>query len=332
MPNLPLREEEGDLSFNTEETIYSSIILALAFIVAACNSLLIVAVAVQRHELAGNNNLLLVFNVACWDLLYGVTLTILYCINVFSQGFVIGQVGCQLQGFVLNFIVTNSIWGICSMLLERYAAIVRSKPLEYRSCFYLIASGWAVCAIFSSLPSFVNGAIRQPSGVYCIVDWTTSNGYLLILVIWDMLLCSAGIALMLVTYYMINKRVREVQRRTREATHGPSYSSSNLGHSGTGSNSATRSGGAGTKPSREESAMQRRIFIKSVMIASAFVICWSPYCLLICISVFRIATIPPWYDGLAASCTYLNAILNPCLVIWYDKSVRDMVKHLFGRA
>ena len=122
----------------------------------------------------------LVLNLAVGDLISSFVICIFGIPNIYSQGWVYGNVVCQFQGFMMQMLAFQTLLTLVWIAVDRFIAIC--KALRYmeivsnRRCFMMITHTWVHSALVCLPPFFNWGAYEEDVNSYsCMMKWAPEN-------------------------------------------------------------------------------------------------------------------------------------------------------------
>lgn len=351
--------EEGQSSGTTAVVVAQSVFLTLVMSVGAvANSFICRCILVHRSLRTITNSF--IFNLAATDLLLSVLCMPFVLVSSIQGIWVFGEVMCVITGFLLSVFCITSILTLALVAIDRYLAICR--PLKYctlvthRSCLMMIVYVWFHAAVCAIMPVFGWGEgyrfvavefICRPSFGKPSVD----NGYTFFL----FLSCFvAPFSIIAFTYLSILCTARRQFRRVHHhkglnvgelsnVTQGNSQFNGETTFVRTPENtviadeitSATNTSRAkklyAPKAIRNKRRQKVRGFKMLWIIIVVFLICWSPYFLLIFYGSINHQSFSKAVKVPTTLLTFLNSALNPFLYGFLNGKFRDSMRNFLGQ-
>ncbi|KAJ3249943.1 hypothetical protein HDU77_007257 [Chytriomyces hyalinus] len=217
--------------------------------------------------------------------------------------------------------------------------ICREAILTQRFAYFYVAATLSGFVLISILPFMLGSAeisyAVQPSGLYCITDWTSKNAQAIPFVTVNLLTLILPVGFInyayTTIYFRFRKSLLELQKTKSTAcidseiivTSEWDEKSSQLG---------------GHVPPAKALALhnandeQRALLVQSFVIVFAFLTGWLPYAVLIVYEVATSRYLSATYDFFAIYCTLLNGAVNPIIVFSFNKEIRRNFTDFFGCA
>ncbi|KAL7749722.1 hypothetical protein RI367_004950 [Sorochytrium milnesiophthora] len=305
--------------------------VAIALVVMAAgafsNMALVSVTLKRRKKLLGDISSMLVLHLNVVDMIYCTPLVLLQVLKLATNDrSVLGQLGCNMEGFILCTGSLASAAGLLCIGVERYHAIVKERPRDGLFWAIALACGWLHGLVLALLPVVIPnyGYTLQPCGAYCLHDWRSReplHAFVVIFAIVDLLLISALIAYV---YLKIYDKVRAVQQEVAAASKkhidisSSVFKMSSIPSAGTSANAKLAQGTA------QRQTLQQLVFVKCATLTASFFVAWIGYTWVMILS-FSGVPIPAWADGLAAVFGMLCSTFNCVCVAALDVRVRAML-------
>ncbi|XP_035787697.1 somatostatin receptor type 5-like isoform X1 [Anopheles albimanus] len=189
------------------------------------NAILCYIIAQMRALRTPTN--LLIANLAVTDLATVLVCPLMFMFHDFYQNYVLGAVGCKLEGFLEGSLLITSVLCLCAISYDRLTAIVFPKRsrLSKRGAWVLIAASW-ICGLLIALPLSMYRAYRERQWknyleTYCAENTTFLPSYWHVLIgvlVWFPLL------VMFCCYSCIFLKLDRYERRVLRKEHPISVS------------------------------------------------------------------------------------------------------------
>ena len=332
--------------------VVQSVFLAFTMVISA------VANGVICHCILANRSLRtitnsFIFNLAATDFLLSVLCIPFSLVSAISRSWVFGRVMCILTGFLLSVLCIASILTLALVAVERYLAICR--PFRYcsnvtrKSCAVMILSVWTLASVFAILPvlGWGRGYSFVEDEYICRPKFgrpTEDNGYTMFL----FAVCfSVPFAIIAYAYVSILLTARRQFRRVHHARPNvinvrPNNSDITCNetpfvctseHATIADEFISRTNSCRVKKLYSSIAVRNRQkrqkargFKMLWMVVVVFLICWSPYFILIFYSSIHRYTFPREVKAVTTLLTFLNSALNPFLYGFLNAKFRSTLK------
>ncbi|KAI8836293.1 hypothetical protein BJ741DRAFT_664885 [Chytriomyces cf. hyalinus JEL632] len=244
---------------------------------------------------------------------------------------------CSIHGTLQIFGVSSSLFLCLGLTIFRFMIISREAILTQRFAYFYVAATLSGSVLISTLPFMLRSAestyVLQPSGVYCITDWTSKDPQAIPLVTINLITLTPPIVFIGYTYTTIYFQFRKSLRELQKTTSSPCISGENITCNREGKSSQSLEVTPVTMASlvlHNANDEQRALLVQSVVIVFAFLAGWLPYTILIVHEVATSRYFSAAFDYLAIYCTLLNAAINPVIVISFNKEIRRNFTDFFG--
>lgn len=358
--------DPGNVSLEKEQSsgfpavaVIQSVFLAMIMVVGAIANSFICRCILAHRSLRTNTNSF-IFNLAATDFLLSVLCMPFALVSAITGMWVFGKVMCVLTGFLLSVLCIASILTLALVAIDRYLAICR--PLKYctlitqRSSLTMIVYVWfhaAICAILPVL-GWGEGYFFVPGESICRPSFgkpSVDNGYTIFLFIACFV---APFSIIAFTYVSILCTARRQFRRVHHHKGNQVGNVENLQPSNSQFNcettfarspentviadeitSATNTSRAkklyAPKAIRNRRRQKARGFKMLWIIVVVFLICWSPYFVMIFYSSVRHQSFPDSVKVPMMLLTFLNSALNPFLYGFLNSKFRDSLRNFLGQ-
>ena len=331
--------------------VVQSVFLAMVMVVGAIANSFICRCILAHRSLRTNTNSF-IFNLAATDFLLSVLCMPFALVSAITGMWVFGKAMCVLTGFLLSVLCITSILTLALVAIDRYLAICR--PLKYctlitqRSSLGMIVYVWFHAAVCAILPVFGWGegyffvaeeSICRPSFGKPSVD----NGYTIFLFIACFV---APFSIIAFTYVSILSTARRQFHRVHRHKGNQVGNMENFQSRNSQFNcettfvrtpedtviadeitSATNTSRVNKlyapKAIRHKRRQKARGFKMLWIIVMVFLICWSPYFVMIFYSSLRHRSFPKAVKIPTMLLTFLNSALNPFLYGFLNGKFRD---------
>ncbi|ORY40129.1 family A G protein-coupled receptor-like protein [Rhizoclosmatium globosum] len=256
---------------------------------------------------------------------------------------------CPLDACLLIIGCGITLLYCLGLTLFRYLSLVKRTKISRGFAFWFII-GAALLTIATTLFPFLVKSdwatsilVMRPSGTYCILFWATTDWtakwILIVMLIW----IASPVVFIGWAYYCIYATFQSSVNALQDNFEESGKHSSN-------SHPATKSGQASSvssatsasilKPKEKRSSKfikaatgsteeeQTRLLYQSVSIAGVFLVGWSPYVVLILYEMSTNTTVSAIIDFLCVYCVILNQLINPFLVLFFNRQISDNVRKL----
>jgi len=352
----------GNVTLEKEQTsgtpavvVVQSVFLAMVMAVGAIANSFICRCILSHRSLRTITNSF-IFNLAATDFLLSVLCMPFALVSAIAGIWVFGEVMCVLTGFLLSVLCITSILTLALVAIDRYLAICR--PLKYctlitqRTSLAMIVYVWmqaSVCAIMPVL-GWGEGYVFVAEESICRPSFgkpSVDNGYTIFL----FLTCFvAPFSVIAFTYVSIlstaSRQFRRVHHRKRnqvgttEHVH-PSNSHLNcettfvrtpentiIADEITSATNTSRPKKLYTPGAiRNKRRQKARGFKMLWIIVVVFLICWSPYFVMIFYSSIRQHSFPKAVKVPTMLLTFLNSALNPFLYGFLNGKFRGNMRN-----
>lgn len=329
------------------ETIIIGAILVSVFIASLVANASVFVVFSKRKTLSISNRF--VANLTICNCLNTVFVTPVAVTSLLANQWLFGTFWCVCTGFMMNVLVSASIFTLAVISIDRYCAVV--TPLHYsmlltsRRCYGFIICIWVAAIFISAPPLFGWNAIEfQLDKMVCTVKWSSStkydSHYTFFLISFSFLL---PLIAMLWTYFRIFSAAHGNIVRTRRSSViriNAAASQSDENVQATPINSRRRSSSVpiirrfSQSSSRSSSLLWRKeewkAAVTSFLVLFSFAVCWTPYFVVMAIEAGRRET-APLYSVASHISTVLatfSCACNPIVYVFRSKLVREELRRI----
>ncbi|KAI8822793.1 hypothetical protein BJ741DRAFT_635119 [Chytriomyces cf. hyalinus JEL632] len=238
---------------------------------------------------------------------------------------------CSIHGTLQIFGGSSSLFLCLGLTIFRFMVICREAILTQRFAYFYVAATLSGSVLISTLPLMLGSAestyMVQPSGVYCITDWTSKNAQAIPLVTMNLITLTPPVVFIGYAYTAIYFQFRNSYLELQKTTSSKAISCETVA-----SNSSTANGKSSLEQMLLQTANeeQRALLVQSVVIVFAFLAGWLPYTVLIVYEIITSHHFSAAFDYFAIYCTLLNGAINPLIVLRFNKEIRRNVTNFFG--
>ncbi|KAL6479636.1 hypothetical protein MHYP_G00106690 [Metynnis hypsauchen] len=261
----------------------------------------LVILSVFRNKKLRNAGNIFVVSLSVADLVVAVYPYPLVLMAIFHNDWTMGDLHCQVSGFIMGLSVIGSIFNITAIAINRYCYICHSLHYDRlysfkNTCCYLCIT-WVLTAI-ATVPNFFVGSLQYDPRVFsCTFSQTVSSYYTISVVVVHFL-----IPLLVVSFCYMRIWVLVIQVKHRVKP-GPRLK---------------------IKPN------DLRNFLTMFMVFVLFAVCWAPLNfigLIVAINPVRIApSIPEWLFVTSYFMAYFNSCLNAIIYGLLNQNFRKEYK------
>ncbi|XP_005091547.1 G-protein coupled receptor 161 [Aplysia californica] len=330
------------------ETAVMSAILVLVFLSSLVANAFVFVVFCKRKTLSMSNRF--VANLTVCNCLNTLLVVPFAFSSLLTKQWVFGEVWCVCTGFLMNVVVSASIFTLAVISIDRYFAVV--TPLHYsmrltsRRCYGFIVCIWVLAILISAPPLLGWNSMQfQLHKMVCTVKWSSVSGsdryYTFFMISFSFLL---PLIAMLWTYARIFRAARGniVRARRNSVIRGsssaPCQSDENGQQQTTPINSRRRSSSVpiirrlSQSSSRSSSLLWRKeewkAAVTSFLVLFSFAVCWTPYFVVMGIEA-GLGEESPLYPIVSHISTVLamfSCACNPLVYVFRSKIVRRELK------
>ncbi|XP_030845478.1 melatonin receptor type 1B-B-like [Strongylocentrotus purpuratus] len=312
-PNSTLNQTAPDSTGSNGNPTATQVVLMAAFIICMIwgnigNMLVMGAILIDK-KLRNTVANIFIFNLAIADFCVTSFVDLSYVLgNIYPQLFKSKSILCNMAASVCIISCTCSMWSICSISINRYICITKSKYYgtiyTRRNTLLMTASLWILCA-FIDLPNYIGlGAhIFDVKKMGCSFDRLGHYGYTFYFIGMGVVI---PLCLVLFCYIRVFIFVRESERRIHSwQTQGDQAARSQM---------------------PRVSKADRRLMITVFIIFIVFLTCWTPYVIIVLTDVNNVYP-KELYVG-AVIMAHLNSSLNSILYGITNRRFREGYKRL----
>ncbi|KAJ3401513.1 hypothetical protein HDU80_005957 [Chytriomyces hyalinus] len=326
------------------ETDLTVAFTATAAVAALLNLLVLVSSLLTLHKLTPSS--FLQYFLCFCDGVVAATDAVIGCSSLFMHRSLdradtfLGLRVCSIHGTLQIFGGGSSLFLCLGLTIFRFMVICREAILTQRFAYFYVAATLSVSVLISTLPLMLGSAEStyavQPSGLYCITDWTSKNAQAIPLVTMNLMTLILPVGFIGYAYTTIYFRFRKSLLELQKTKSSHCIDSEIIVTTEWDEKSSQL--GGHMQPARAASALhnandeQRALLVQSFVIVFAFLTGWLPYAVLIIYEVATSRYFSATYDFFAIYCTVLNGAVNPIIVLCFNKEIRRNFTDFFGWA
>ncbi|XP_076148153.1 melatonin receptor type 1C-like [Alosa pseudoharengus] len=275
-------------------------VLIITIVVDIIGNLLVILSVFRNKKLRNAGNIFVV-SLSVADLVVAVYPYPLVLTAIFHNDWIMGDLHCQVSGFIMGLSVIGSIFNITAIAINRYCYICHSLHYDRlytlkNTCCYLGLT-WVLTAI-ATVPNFFVGSLQYDPRVFsCTFAQTVSSYYTISVVVVHFL-----IPLLVVSFCYLRIWVLVIQVKHRVRPENKLK----------------------VKPS------DLRNFLTMFMVFVLFAVCWAPLNfigLAVAINPARVApNIPEWLFITSYFMAYFNSCLNAVIYGLLNQNFRKEYK------
>ncbi|KAI9005304.1 hypothetical protein BC832DRAFT_592430 [Gaertneriomyces semiglobifer] len=252
---------------------------------------------------------MLIMALAVPDFMVGISKSIIQVPNALRQGWVVGDLGCQWNGYADVAFCCQSVFGALLLSGERYLAIVKKRYLTHREVKYMLGGICLLGFVLGTAPYwFGDKYVLQSSMLYCNGDWAGPTfGSQFMSWACVSIVCFTTFGSMAL-YILIFRVVR--QNRLQWGTKGATTQQN--------------------KAQQRAEELEARIAKKFAVIVGVFCFNWMFYNFSFIYQTVTLTQISPAYDVIAVTTAYWNSFCNPIICLGLDERWLKAAKITFG--
>ncbi|KAM8954459.1 melatonin-related receptor [Pelodytes ibericus] len=295
-------EREGDEIASPGLTTALAVVLIFTIVVDILGNVLVILSVLRNKKLQNAGNMFVV-SLSVADLVVAVYPYPVILIAIFHNGWTLGNIHCQISGFLMGLSVIGSVFNITAIAINRYCYICHSlrydKFYNHRStCCYLCLT-W-ILTIIAILPNFFVGSLQYDPRIFsCTFAQTVSSSYTITVVVVHFIV---PLAVVTFCYMRIWVLVIQVKQRVRQDS------------------------------KQKLTPTDLRNFLTMFVVFVLFAVCWGPLNfigLAVAINPFHVAPkIPKWLFVLSYFMAYFNSCLNAVIYGLLNQNFRKEYKRI----
>ncbi|KAK0054981.1 G-protein coupled receptor 161 [Biomphalaria pfeifferi] len=344
-----------NLNISTTDTTIMGALLSSVFLASVVANAFVFVVFCKRKSISMSNRF--VANLTIGNCLNTIFVMPFALTSLITKEWIFGTFWCLTTGFLMNVIVSASIFTLVVISIDRYCAVV--TPLHYsmrltsRRCTLLIVFVWVAAILISSPPLMGWNSIEfQLDKMVCTVKWSSylryDRYYTFFLISFSFMLPLIAILWTYARMFraahgnIVRARRNSVIRVNSAATNQSDDSSM---QQNTPINSRRRSSSApiirrlSQSSSRSSSLLWRKeewkTAVTSFLVLFSFALCWTPYFVVMAVEAVtgRSSPLYPVTSHVSTVLAMFSCACNPLVYVFRSKVVRRELKFIFsGRA
>ncbi|CAJ0953660.1 unnamed protein product [Ranitomeya imitator] len=224
-------------------------------------------------------------------------------IAIFHNGWTLGNIHCQISGFLMGLSVIGSVFNITAIAINRYCYICHSlrydKLYNQKSTFFYLCLTW-ILTVIAIVPNFFVGSLQYDPRIFsCTFAQTVSSSYTITVVAVHFIV---PLAIVTFCYFRIWVLVIQVKHRVRQDS------------------------------KQKLTPTDLRNFLTMFVVFVLFAVCWGPLNfigLAVAINPFQVAPkIPKWLFVLSYFMAYFNSCLNAVIYGLLNQNFRKEYKRI----
>ncbi|XP_065646427.1 alpha-1A adrenergic receptor [Hydra vulgaris] len=199
--------------FSKEIIIIKSLYLVICIILGLIGNLVVLITILKYRKLQTITNYF-VLNLSITDLLFIICCMPTIIITTIAEKWLLGDVVCNIIGFLNVLLCTNSIWNLVMISINRYLNVAKPKRIKEiytrKKTILMIISVWIVSGIVS-VPPLLNWSSYKPGPNFCTVDRKGAKSfYFLILFIMYILPLLILASLYSCIFFILKKKEKNI--------------------------------------------------------------------------------------------------------------------------
>ncbi|XP_072127124.1 melatonin receptor type 1B-like isoform X1 [Mobula birostris] len=262
----------------------------------------LVIIAVFRNRKLRNPGNIFVVSLSVADLVVAVYPYPLILFAIFQNGWTLGDIHCQISGFLMGLSVIGSVFNITAIAINRYCYICHSfryeKLFSYKHTICYLCLTW-ILTVIAIIPNFFVNSLKYDPRVFSCTFTQTISSYYTIAVVVVHFLVPIGV----VTYCYLRIWILVIQVKRRVRPDEPKLKSSDF-----------------------------RNFLTMFVVFVLFAVCWGPLNfigLAVAINPAAVAhKIPEWLFITSYFMAYFNSCLNAVIYGLLNQNFRKEYKRI----
>ncbi|XP_078611388.1 5-hydroxytryptamine receptor 1D-like [Branchiostoma floridae x Branchiostoma japonicum] len=356
--NGSLPASPDGLSFTLAQSIPLAFVLFLVIVGAALGNIIVVGTLVQTWpNTVGKPGNLLVFWLAVADGLLALLVMPFSLVTTIGDSWILGDVFCQIEGFLFTFFTTSSNMALGMISLNRYYKVSQpsaSENIARARAKKLLLYGWVHAAAVAVTVVSGWGNVSSGEDLVCLPIWDTSARSVTNLVFVSIAAYIIPTCIMGVTYYRIFHIVR--RRSKKVIPHASSLKETERNGSMAANNGGTQAGnGAVAGPSRptngtahftvqtngangvsvqprtaqnnlhstyQKQATENKTVVTLLIILGMFMVLWTPFIIVTFVRSFAPELVGPSARAVTILMVFVNSAANPVVYSLRNTSFR----------
>uniref|UniRef100_A0A8C5PTK2 G protein-coupled receptor 50 n=1 Tax=Leptobrachium leishanense TaxID=445787 RepID=A0A8C5PTK2_9ANUR len=277
-------------------------VLIFTIVVDILGNILVILSVLRNKKLQNAGNFFVV-SLSVADLVVAIYPYPVILVAIFHNGWTLGNIHCQISGFLMGLSVIGSVFNITAIAINRYCYICHSlrydKLYNQKSTFCYLFVTWML-TIIAIVPNFFVGSLQYDPRVFsCTFAQTVSSSYTITVVVVHFIVPLAVVAF---CYLRIWVLVIQVKQRVRQDT------------------------------KQKLTQTDLRNFLTMFVVFVLFAVCWGPLNfigLAVAINPFYMASkIPNWLFVMSYFMAYFNSCLNAVIYGLMNQNFRKEYKRI----
>ncbi|XP_063288045.1 melatonin-related receptor [Pelobates fuscus] len=301
-PGSAAATDQGEEKASPGVTTALAVVLIFTIVVDILGNVLVILSVFRNKKLQNAGNIFVV-SLSVADLVVAIYPYPVILIAIFHNGWTLGNVHCQISGFLMGLSVIGSVFNITAIAINRYCYICHSlrydKLYNQRSTFCYLCLTWMLTVI-AIVPNFFVGSLQYDPRVFsCTFAQTVSTSYTITVVVIHFIV---PLAVVTFCYLRIWVLVIQVKQRVRQDS------------------------------KQKLTQTDLRNFLTMFVVFVLFAVCWGPLNfigLAVAINPFYMAPkIPNWLFVLSYFMAYFNSCLNAVIYGVMNQNFRKEYKRI----
>ncbi|KAJ3270749.1 hypothetical protein HDV01_007441 [Terramyces sp. JEL0728] len=299
--------------------------------ILGCIGVLIVLVATIPKKNNASTSLLISLCFA--DLIFCISTTIFGSKDLSAGGWSTGRVGCCFA----------SVFCIIAITLERYRAVLQGRHLDSSEVRFWICAIWISSILIATFPLYTSSQeyalALHPGKVICAVAWWDRSPMTIVMITISLVTLALSVSFIVYAYVL---KFLSSQAAVHSSENLSEIKAAITDKKSEGKGQSTVRGSANTssahtpkveKPEKIEKTSkdkERMLLIKSILISGTFIVCWTPYLMMILYSLATGVPAPSAWDSVSCVFAVTNSAINPLLLVTLDSRIRGYVFEMLG--
>uniref|UniRef100_L7N2L1 G-protein coupled receptors family 1 profile domain-containing protein n=1 Tax=Xenopus tropicalis TaxID=8364 RepID=L7N2L1_XENTR len=279
-----------------------AVVLIFTIIVDVLGNMLVILSVLRNKKLQNAGNLFVV-SLSVADLVVAVYPYPVILIAIFQNGWTLGNIHCQISGFLMGLSVIGSVFNITAIAINRYCYICHSlrydKLFNQKSTWCYLGLTW-ILTIIAIVPNFFVGSLQYDPRIFsCTFAQTVSSSYTITVVVVHFIV---PLSVVTFCYLRIWVLVIQVKHRVRHDF------------------------------KQKLTPTDLRNFLTMFVVFVLFAVCWAPLNfigLAVAINPLHVAPkIPEWLFVVSYFMAYFNSCLNAVIYGLLNQNFRKEYKRI----
>ncbi|XP_065652488.1 alpha-1A adrenergic receptor [Hydra vulgaris] len=194
--------------------ILKSLYLLLCFFLGIIGNLLVIIAIFKYTKLQTVTNFF-ILNLAITDFMFSAYGIPFIFVTTIAKRWLLGNVVCELVGFLNLLVMLTSIWTLVMISINRYLNVAKPNDIKTlytkRRTFFIIIAVWVFSGLIS-FPPFIGWSVFRPDGCFCTFDVQKSKSYTIFIGLFAYVLpFHILIVLYMRTYFTLNKHKKKTR-------------------------------------------------------------------------------------------------------------------------